>query len=74
MTPNVKLWRHICLRHSYVNFKILNLPIFYTVFERTIQGKLKAEKNFQCLKYELTYNILNFDKFGAQKRDTPFVK
>ena len=46
ITSNVKLWRHICWRHSYVNFKLLNLPIFYTVFERTIQGKLKAEKNF----------------------------
>ena len=46
ITSNVKLWRHICWRHSYVNFKLLNLPIFYTVFERTIQGKLKAEKIF----------------------------
>ena len=56
----------------HVNCKILNLPIFHTVFERTIQGELKAEKIFQYLKYELTYNILNLDKFGAQKWDTPF--
>ena len=46
MTPNFKLWRHICWRYSYVNFKLLNLPIFYTGFERAIQGKLKAEKFF----------------------------
>ena len=47
MTPNFKLWRHICWRYSYVNFKLLNLPIFYTGFERAIQGKLKAEKIFR---------------------------
>ena len=39
---------------------------FYTVFERTIQGKLKAE----YVKYELRYDILNLDKFGAQERDS----
>ena len=55
----------------HVNCKILNLPIFHTVFQRTIQGELKAEKIFQYLRYELTYNILNLDKFGAQKWDTP---
>ena len=49
----------------------MNLPIFHTVFERTIQGELKAEKIFQYLRYELTCNILNLDKFGAQKWDTP---
>ena len=43
MTPNVKLRRHVCWRHSYVNFKLLNLSILYTVFDRNIQGKLKAE-------------------------------
>ena len=57
-------------RHSYVNFKLLNFPIFYAVFERTIQRKSKAEKNFEYLKYELINDILNLDKFGAQKRDT----
>ena len=74
MTSNVKLWRHICWRHSYVNFKLLNLPILSFVFERTIQGKLKAEKIFQYLKYELRYDILNLDKFGTQKRGTPPCK
>ena len=34
---------------------LLNPPIFYIIFERTIQGKLKAEKNFQHLKYELRF-------------------
>ena len=68
MTPNVKLWRHISWCHSYVNFKLLNFPIVYIVFERTIQGKLKY------LKYELRYDILNLDKLGAQKRGTPLVK
>ena len=57
----------------YVNCKILNLPIFHTVFERTIQGELKAEKILQYLKYELTYNILNLDKFGAQKWDYWYI-
>ena len=45
-TLNVKLWRHICWRHSYVNSKLLNPPIFYTGFERAVQGKLKAENFF----------------------------
>ena len=62
MTTNVKLWRNICWRHSYVNFKLLSLPIFYIILWRTIQGKLKAEKNFQYLKYKLRYDILNLDK------------
>ena len=33
--------------HAYI-FELLNLPIFFfsIVFERTIQGKLKAEKKF----------------------------
>ena len=47
MTPYFKLWRHICWRHSHVNSKLLNPPIFYTGFERAIQGKLKAEKIFR---------------------------
>ena len=46
MTPNFKLWRHICWRRSYVNSKLLNLPIFYTGFERAVQGKLKAQTFF----------------------------
>ena len=71
ISPNVKLSRHICWRHSYVNFKLLNLPIFYTVFERNIEGKLKAGKVYPMSKYELRYDILNLDKFVAQKRGTP---
>ena len=53
MTPNVKLWRHL-----YVNLKLLNLPIFYTVFKITFQGKLIAEKIFFLYrKYKLRYAI-----------------
>ena len=71
MTPIVKLLRNICWRHSYVNIKIVNLPTFYTVFDTNIQGKLKAEKFLQYLKYELRYDILNLNKFVAQKWGTP---
>ena len=53
MTPNVKLWRHL-----YVNLELLNLPIFYTVFKITFQGKLIAEKIFFLYrKYKLRYAI-----------------
>ena len=48
--------------------------IFYIVFERTIQWKLKAEKFFQYLKYELRYDILNCDKFGVKKTRHPRCK
>ena len=66
-------------RHQISNYDVtftdvipyVACKIFHTVFERTIQGELKAEKIFQYLRYELTYNILNLDKFGAQKWDTP---
>ena len=34
-------------------------------------GSRKMKKFFQYLKYELRNDILNLDKFGAQKRDTP---
>ena len=53
-------------------FNLPSLPIFLLRFW-TIQGKLKGEKIFQYLKYEQRYDILNLDKFGAQKRENPFV-
>ena len=31
---------------------------------------MKAEKNFQYVKYELRYDILNPHKFEAQERDS----
>ena len=72
ITPNVKLWRHICWRHSYVNSKLLNLPIFYTVFERIIQGKLKAEKffsNMSNMSWDMKFWIwIN----SEHKNGTPF--
>ena len=61
ITSNVKLWRHICWRHSYVNFKLLNFWIFWS---------WKLKKIFQYVKYELRYDILNLDKSGAQEWDS----
>ena len=73
MTPNFKLWRHICWRHSYVNFKLLNgSQIFISFLKELFKGSWNLKKFFQYLKYELRYDILNLDKFGAQKRGTPF--
>ena len=41
-------------------------------FDRNIQGKLKAEKNFyQYLEYKLRFDILNLDNLLLQKRGTP---
>ena len=79
ITSNVKLWRHIWWRHSYVNFKLLNLPIFYTVFERTIQGKLKAEKKFSNMSnmsWDMTFWIwINSEhKNGTPSPAFPLVK
>ena len=38
-------------------------------------GEVESWKNFfQYLKCELRYDILNLDKFGAQKRGTPLLK
>ena len=54
---------------TFQTFERLN---FYTVFDRNIQGTLKAEKNFfQYLEYELRFDILNLDKLVPQKRGTP---
>ena len=41
-------WNHDVIFADVIqtNFKLLNLPNVYIVFERTIQGKLKAEKIF----------------------------
>ena len=73
MKPNAKLWRHICW-HQYVHFLISQISqFFYTAFE-LFKESWKVKKIFQYLKYELRYDILNLDKFGAQKRGTPLVK
>ena len=54
---------------TFQTFERLN---FYTVFDRNIQGRLKAENNFyQYLEYELRFDILNLDKLVPQKRGTP---
>ena len=62
MIPNVKLWRHIRWRHSYLNFKIL-IEIF--------KESWKLKTFLQYHKYELRSDILNLDKFVAQKQGTP---
>ena len=72
MKPNAKLWRHICWR-QYLHFLISQVSqFFYSAFE-LFKGSWKVKKFFQYLKYELRYDILNLDKFGAQKRENPFV-
>ena len=73
MKPNARLWRHICWR-QYVNFKLLNLPIFLYRFWKNYSREVESwKKFFQYLKYELRYDILNLDKFGAQKRESRLV-
>ena len=59
MKPNVKLW-------------LLSLPIFlYSFLKELLKGSWKLKNFLQHLKYELSYDILNLDKFEAQKPDTP---
>ena len=44
---------------------------FTSFFKELFKGSWKLKKFFQYLKYKLRYDILNLDKFGAQKRGTP---
>ena len=43
----------------------------YPFLKELLKGSWKLKNFFQHLKYELSYDILNLDKFEAQKPDTP---
>ena len=54
---------------KFLNFWISQF--FLSFLKELFKGSWKLKKKFQNLKYELRYDILNLDKFGAQKRGTP---
>ena len=50
---------------------ILQLQIFIPFWIEIFKGSWKLKKSLQYLKYELRDDILNLDKFVAQKRGPP---
>ena len=60
-----------------IHTQILNFWIsqfFISFLKELFKGSWKLKKFFRYLKYELRYEILNLDKFGAQKRGTPLLE
>ena len=51
--------------------KFLKLQIFIRLLIEIFKGSWKLKKSLQYLRYEVRYDILNLDKFVAQKRGTP---